>query len=569
MNTSSKIIPMQHQQEAVDVIQNMQDNGIRTGQFIYPTGSGKTFIEAMTIANHIKKNNGAFGIYMVIAPRIMLADQLLEELASYLVNDNQIPLEIFSLHSGKVKAKGDLVKEWTRSTKNQLDFEGEGFTEKQMVALTQLNQRKIIEKFPHMKYSNIAGGTSVNDLVEAINRAKGGNNFARVNSSKPLIVFSTYHSGENIVAACERTNTNIEILICDEAHNALAKEFDYVHYITQAKNRYYFTATQRITRGEGGRGMQNEELFGKRMGEMSPAEAVNRGIIVRPRCHVVGINEMMPEQMHRDCEETAKIDIASIEEAFKHHAKMVNFGAKMLVSARGVKNIKMIVEGSNYFENLRTSMNVKIFSIASAANMTRINGQIVERSEFMHEMKKMNDDQHAIIIHYDILSEGIDVPGITGIMPLRPLNLSKFLQTLGRATRKHKLDKSNPDLKTDAKLFPNWMNDYIKPFAWVIIPYYGALAEDICESIKMYVALLRTFGWIPSEGVFYSEAGGITEPRQMDTMFEEDEDVPAVLTAILDIYHGIEHEEDTMMKNETTMVNLRNFDFDSFLEEFV
>jgi superfamily II DNA or RNA helicase len=53
-------------------------------------------------------------------------------------------------------------------------------------------------------------------------------------------------------------------------------------------------------------------------------------------------------------------------------------------------------------------------------------------------------------MHYDILTEGIDLPNITGILPLRELNKVKFLQTAGRAARIFHGDRET--LSKDIKL---------------------------------------------------------------------------------------------------------------------
>ena len=78
----------------------------------------------------------------------------------------------------------------------------------------------------------------------------------------------------------------------------------------------------------------------------------------------------------------------------------------------------------------------------------KINNVLVKREEFL---KKLNEVDNALIFHYDILAEGIDVDGITGVIISRNMTISKLLQTIGRAMR---IYKSNPKLK---------------PYAWVSV----------------------------------------------------------------------------------------------------
>ena len=53
------------------------------GRVVMPTGSGKTFTEAL-ITDWQIKNNQKNGIHLVLAPRIMLGNQLLKEFRKFL-----------------------------------------------------------------------------------------------------------------------------------------------------------------------------------------------------------------------------------------------------------------------------------------------------------------------------------------------------------------------------------------------------------------------------------------------------------------------------------------------------
>ena len=53
-------------------------------------------------------------------------------------------------------------------------------------------------------------------------------------------------------------------------------------------------------------------------------------------------------------------------------------------------------------------------------------------------------DGNAMIFHYDVMTEGVDIDGITGVAILRKLGHAKLLQTIGRCLRPY---KANPSLK--------------------------------------------------------------------------------------------------------------------------
>jgi superfamily II DNA or RNA helicase len=65
--------PYIHQLEVLEVLKKNTK-----GKIILPTGTGKTLIQALDLANRIREKN-EFGIYVVVAPRILLSFQLLIE----------------------------------------------------------------------------------------------------------------------------------------------------------------------------------------------------------------------------------------------------------------------------------------------------------------------------------------------------------------------------------------------------------------------------------------------------------------------------------------------------------
>jgi type I site-specific restriction endonuclease len=96
-------------------------------------------------------------------------------------------------------------------------------------------------------------------------------------------------------------------------------------------------------------------------------------------------------------------------------------------------------------------------------------------------MNELQDNKDAIFLHVDILAEGIDLPAITGVMPIRDMKKSKLTQTLGRATRLLSEDRRRlylPDTHKE-KIRPTEHHKFVKPWAWVLIPDY--LLDDTNE----------------------------------------------------------------------------------------
>jgi hypothetical protein len=173
--------------------------------------------------------------------------------------------------------------------------------------------------------------------------------------------------------------------------------------------------------------------------------------------------------------------------------------AKMLVSVKGVGDIVNFFKSKEYKLLLRSGH--KIYAVASDEKIgNNINGEKVNRREFLDRLKTDGRDTmlKLIILHYDILAEGIDVPGITGIMPLRTLGKAKFLQTYGRAAR---LDIDDRKSIESGEIKPNELDKLMKPYAWVIIPTILQEDDDDKKHIEGLLNELRDYGFKPSEDI--------------------------------------------------------------------
>jgi superfamily II DNA or RNA helicase len=493
------------------------------GTFCYPTGTGKTLAEAAIIVEHIKED--PTGIFVVLVPRIMLAQQLFSEIWTEVVLAAGIKCSFFSLHSGASPKIKQMTKKLRLVNAEELDDQDDN--EDALAVLKglrslNLSDEQIAEEFP--------SGTTRAKLLKATERA--------AELGQPLVIVSTYHSSDMVRIAFDESDFNVKVMIADEGHNAVAIGFQHVHDMP-ADKRFYFTATLKNTDGgEDGCGMQNQERFGPILDKLSPKEAVARGLIVGPRVHYVeiaGVND----------ENVIDADFKAIEAAFVAHAKMTNgIGAKLLVAARGTKEIKQIMEHGEFFKRLRTIRpNLKVFDVTSVYG-ARINGVSVDRSTFLLKLQELQNHEEAIILHYDILSEGIDVPGITGVMPLRNLGVSKFLQTLGRATRLHATDRARLADETTAEAEAAKLDWFTKQCAWLVLPCYGNFGGEIKASAETYVRQLRTFGWIPGENDLLTEAGGENEPKPIDEVHPDGKNLPAMVEMMEEINQRFESMEE-------------------------
>ena len=122
-----------------------------------------------------------------------------------------------------------------------------------------------------------------------------------------------------------------------------------------------------------------------------------------------------------------------------------------------------------------------------------IDAKKVNRKEFFKQLHIMGADKNAkfILFHYSILSEGINVAGLTNVILLRNLGVVEMAQTIGRVIR---LDKEDSQNINDGTLKPRAYQNYIKPTGIVSVPVYTNHNKNTATRVQ------RTVNTIFNEG---------------------------------------------------------------------
>lgn len=453
-----------------------------------PTGVGKTFCQASMIARDIQKHPKQFRLYVVNAPRIMLSYQLLREVYSFLLELNIVARYSF-VHSGSKADETELEQIRTRVN------EENGFK---------------------IEYSDIGATLNVEGIVTMINKAKEQN--------LPLIFFSTYNSAEKIEVARKLVmkGENISMVLNDEAHYLVQEQFHDILHVLKSDRCYFFTATTIHTSSDNGKGMNNEESYGKVLYEMLPVHAIRIGKMVRPRLHFVTTENIYNTD---DYNKSLNKIIVDVFEQHTQVLKKTNQTPKLLISTRGTQDIVDFIN-SNEYTQLRCK-GVEVYVVSSSENVgNRINDEEVRRQEFLKRLKQDGEDKtkKILVMHYDILAEGIDVSGFTGIMPLRTLNKSKFLQTYGRSARPDKDDRPIIDaiVKANGYMTKDDWKKLNKPYAYIIVPNITHTNEDDKENTIQLITELRTYDFNPSEDIIGSQIiKGEIDIEEPDIMNEQ------------------------------------------------
>ena len=452
------IVLRPHQQDAFNNVTAtiVNGNGSAVGRVVMPTGGGKTFVEA-AVLDFQRTSNAKTKIHLVLAPRILLANQLIGEYRNF----SGASYRAIAFHSGK----------------HEVDYD-----------------RK--EKITWKEKAT----TDVSEVTAFHSNA--------VAAGQDLVVFSTYHSAHKLIGI------DFDTVIADESQYCVEQSFNKTIKALSSRVKLFFTATEKHTKSSSGSGLNNTSVFGERLYYISPATLIQLGLIVAPRLHVMYGSS-------KDEDRSVVSEIIELARA-QHEVTVRELGfSKILFAMKGTADVAAVEAN---ITKIRTEFpSHDIFTITSKKNGARINNVPVKREQFLEKLAKAKS---CLIFHYDILSEGIDVDGITGVALLRNMGLAKLLQTIGRAVRVY---KANPAAKK-----------------WALISV-GAIngVEDDKENVKYHIEAIRNGGFdISKEDVI--ETGKPRHAADKDNVadaYGDDKNMFSKLFSIEGIFHEIESEE--------------------------
>jgi hypothetical protein len=406
------------------------------GQIISPCGTGKTRIQICLhvggmIELSLKKE---CGVFVIASHRLALNRQLCDELAGVIIKCG-LPIDILTIGSDRSDSKKYYAK-----------YAKEGYTP---------------------DTSNQHGTLSAEECQTFIAQSK--------KLGRHVLVVSTYNSIDRL----SNVGT-IDLVTHDEAHNTV--RLDFTNNILKIKDNilreYFFTATRKVADNNGG--MNDASFYGssKPLIDILPQDMLEKGEIACPRIHSVGgANE----------ETTNTYDtpmlVKNTIEAFQEHKKWIKFdafspddiGAKIIIGCEGIKEMENIY---NYpsFRQFALANKVACFAISSKGGGAEcyFNYQLnsdrpnkVSREEFFTALNSLSDAEDALIFNVDMLTEGIDLPTITGVMPMRNLGVIKLIQLIGRALRLTKTDRQR---LYSNQIVPGDYKQYVKPYGHLILP---------------------------------------------------------------------------------------------------
>ena len=393
-----------YQQRALDAVQK----AIRGSVYI-PTGGGKTVV-MMEDARQRILNALEPMTFVVVAPRILLANQLCSEFEQYLKDQNVAYMHV---HSGETHHQSS--------------------TRPSVIA----------------EYNDTAIG-----------------------SGKHQFIFTTYNS----IGRVNESDIEIDVVYFDEAHHCV-KPSNFVgiaHTSSVADNAYFFTATPKFNNSM--ESMNNTDVYGNNIISIPAQELIDAGSIIPPK--VVPYEA----QTIRTKENAAFVDAENIVGILSEISDCD--APKVLVAAPSTKVIWSMFTESDLLQQLN-DMGYTIMHITSKHG-AYIDKQKVSREVFFEKMNEFgaDPDKKFIVFHYSILSEGMNVHGLTHCIMLRNLPLIEMCQTIGRIIRMHKDDRKAIQ---EGKMKAGEFAFYRKPFGTITIPVNNNYGDKIAKQLERVI----------------------------------------------------------------------------------
>lgn len=364
---------------------------------------------------------------------------------------------------------------------------------------------------------------------------------------RAVVIVTTYHSMQKL------HGVDIDTIYCDEADKMVGSKplvrdgvreetFMQKFHKVRAKKKYFLTATPKDWSknwgGENVEFMNNVAIFGERI-EMEFYAAVKCGYIVQPYIHIVYPTEYLPEDTDaadeedmdnvgecvgdvsavKDMNVNIKAKIKLIVDSFVAHRKFLKdrsaepdkIGPKMLVKCKNIQNEMWGI----FHEGLREALpDIKIFAGGSLGwgktgvpEEYKNNSHYVydpskeitleakkDRDAYLASIKSLKLHEEAIVLHCDILSEGINVKAFTDTLFVSGMTISdaKALQNIGRSTRVIDEDRNRLDT---GEITLDDMSEWVKSFCSVTIPFWNSESAIAKDKMVTLVQSLRNMGF--------------------------------------------------------------------------
>lgn len=397
------------------------------------TGSGKTEVQAIIaffsmLERMIKQGRKTppFSATAMLSPKIVL--------------NFQLQAAVFSVFKG-MKDKGYDISEISTI---MIHSGGENKTEEYLA----LKKQHLVDH----------KGKAVRDYDATTNREEIQEAIADCQQkNRPLIIFGTYHSAPTMNKVLNNMKLKLDLLLGDEAHRLVSEVFskltdpeqiDYEDDSVEESKKYtqedldavcsiptekavFATATPLHTDSNDSIGMNNPRRFGTCVFRYPAYRAIKEGVIAKPMAGWLRI-----------CGHIVKIDSPRIMkelvvESFKEFDKLnqqYNKGSptKMVIRCRNSDELRHILEITSELKGEGITV-----AVVGSRVGNYLNGDSLGRAEWLSKVKKLGESRSTkmIVAHINIVTEGVDVPGLNSFLATCLMGHLMMIQNIGRVLR--------------------------------------------------------------------------------------------------------------------------------------
>ena len=296
---------------------------------------------------------------------------------------------------------------------------------------------------------------------------------------KHQLIFTTYNSLQRLVDA----EVDVDTIYFDEAHNSVKRNFFPAteHFSANANRCYFFTATRKTSVTVGKPGMNDVDVYGNIICRVSAPELVDGGYIVPPK--VYAHKSKTADECGGCSYERDKYNLIDIINTYGMD--------KVLVVSKKTKDIIGLTTQTD-FQLQMEEMGYEVLHISSKFGAF-INNQKVDREVFFNTLNAYGKDvdKKFVVLHFDILAEGLNISCLNGVVFQRSTDYIKILQTVGRAVR---LDPRDSKGMREGTITPGAVNTYNKKFGLVVTPIFDKVGISTASKINNCLDTVFTHG---------------------------------------------------------------------------
>jgi hypothetical protein len=217
--------------------------------------------------------------------------------------------------------------------------------------------------------------------------------------------------------------------------------------------------------------MNNSQVYGNIIANIPATRMVREGYIIPPKIVAKQVSFSSINVFERDCNHLLEsIDTAGV--------------SKVLVCAKATKQIINLISQTSFCQELEERG--YSWMVITSKTGAIIDGKKVNREEFFDTLHEWSSDESKkfVLLHYAILSEGINISGLEAVIFMRSMDVIGICQTIGRVVRLHHKDSLR---LRSGDLTPGRLEDYHKSYGLVIIPTFDSVGVSTAKKIQNVV----------------------------------------------------------------------------------